>query len=95
MSAIHEIISLHIRELLRKAFAVLVLLLVTRGVAVEAVRNHNALEAVILAGSNAWLVFLGALEKAEVVLLVNKCTEVLVQVREGPGVERLLICHYF
>ena len=49
LSAIHEVISFNIGELLCKTLAILVLLLVTRGVRVEAVGDNGALEAVVLA----------------------------------------------
>ena len=71
LGAVHEVIGLDVGELFGKALAVLVLLLIAGGVRVEAVRNDDALEAVILAIGNAGLVLLRALEKAEIVLLIN------------------------
>ncbi len=49
LSAIHEVISFNIGELLCKTFAILVLLLVTRSVRVEPVWDNGALETVVLA----------------------------------------------
>jgi hypothetical protein len=49
LSAIHEVISFNIGELLSKTFAILVLFLITRSVSMEAVRNNCVLKAVIFA----------------------------------------------
>ena len=52
LSAIHEVISLDVWELLSKALAILILFLVTRSVSVEAVGNNCIFEAVVLAQGN-------------------------------------------
>ena len=49
LSAIHEVIGLDVGELLGKTLAVLVFLLITRGMKVEAVGNDSVLEAIVLA----------------------------------------------
>ena len=95
LSAVHEVVRLHVGELFGEALAVLVFLLIARGVRVEAVRNNDRLEAVILAIGNTWLILLRALEETQVVLLINERAETFVQMSKRFGVKGLLISHYF
>ena len=95
LSALHEVIGLHIGQLVGEALTIEIFLLLTRSMRVVAEGHNNTSKAVILAVGNPWLVLLGATEEAKLVLLIDKGAQVLVQVRERSGVEGLLVCHYF
>ena len=84
-----------IGEFTCEALSVLVLLLISRHVAVEPEGDNDAAVAVVLAVSEAWEVLFTTLEIAEIVLFVNEGAEVLVQVDEGMRIERLLLCHLY
>jgi hypothetical protein len=94
LSALHEVIGLHVGQLVGETLAIEIFLLLARSMRVVAEGHNNTSKAVILAVGNSWLVLFGAAEEAKVVLLIDKAAKVLVQVRERSGVERLLICHF-
>ena len=64
LSAVNEVIGLHVGESLAQALLVQIFFLLTRGMSVEAVRHDYVLEAIVLAVGDAWLVLLCALEEA-------------------------------
>jgi hypothetical protein len=94
LSAVHEVIGLHIGQLVGEALAIETFLLLARGMRVVPEGNNNTSKAVILAVGNPWLVLLGAAEEAKLVLLIDKAAKVFVQVRKRSGVERFLVCHF-
>ena len=93
LGAIHIVLWLHIWELVCEALAIEVLFLIARSVEVVAVRDHHTSEAVIFAGGKTWLIFLSTAEEAELILLINKGAEILIQVGKSPCVKGLFVCH--
>ena len=80
LCAIHEVVWLYIGEFVCQALAIEILFLVTRGVRVIAEGDDNALEAIVLASCNTWLVLLGATVEAKLILLIDEGAKVLIQV---------------